>query len=522
MQTPKQHHSVWLCAALLLAACKGEDVSLMPPPGSEDAATGELPEDAGPGAGTDTGTSELDAGPRIPDALPFDALPVSEPEAPSAPLLAEIRDFEGRFALYARNLSSGGVVSHGSEEWLLAGPFMRLWPVALYMDRVGRGALNPEDSLVFTEAFYRGGDKDMSPEMFGQSFKLSRLANLTLLSANPSAEELLLSAVGGSPAVATFMDTFDVEGMGEYLGPCEANRAFWQRLDRRFGELDCTALAAWSTAQDARALVPGLFESPPVYSELELEGAWAQMMEAHENAATARGIGETLARIHGHALPNAAAAPLLRDLLDHSLGSGGGGNNLPSVVWVSNLQGSVWNGRIWVALVRGGDAPLALVLMSDREAGRGPVGRRFDRAGMLAWEQLVGPIDQGPPAQTAPHPDWLGGVFIHEPEESRNCNAEHSDNYEALLACRNSGQRQQFQLNESTAATIMVKDGPDVEAGWIWTEPNGDRHRYQVKIGPGGWWAWTRSFEAVTVGDWQLDVWLNGQPQLLGRFPVVE
>jgi hypothetical protein len=213
---------------------------------------------------------------------------------------------------------------------------------------------------------------------------------------------------------------------------------------------------------------------------------------------------------------------VLRDLLDHSLGSGGGGNNLPDAVWVSNLQGSVYNGRVWTALVRGGDAPVALVLMSDRESGRGAVGQRFDRAGMLAWEQLVGPIDLTPPAESAAHPDWLGGIFIHEPSESGNCNSMHADDYDALLACRRDGQRDRFDLHESTAATIMVREGPDVEATWLWTEPGGERHRYQVKIGPGGWWAWTRSFEAVAAGDWHLDVWLNGQPQLLGRFPVVE
>ena len=66
----------------------------------------------------------------------------------------------------------------------------------------------------------------------------------------------------------------------------------------------------------------------------------------------------------------------------------------------------------------------------------------------------------------------------------------------------------------------MVSDGPEVEATWLWTEPEGERHRYQVKLGGGGWWAWTRSFEAVVEGQWRLDVWLNGEPHLLGRFPV--
>jgi hypothetical protein len=515
------HRYAWICAALLLGACKGKDVSLMPPGGSVDAASGETPLDASPG--TDGMPSEVqDAGPRIPDALPFDALPVSEPEAPSAPLLAEIRDFEGRFALYARNLSTGGAVAHGAEEWLLAEPFMRLWAVAVYAEKVAAGALNPDDALVFTEAFYRGDSKDMTPEMFGREFKFSRLATLTLLSANASAEELLLSAIGGSAAVNAMIARFDLDGMGKYLGPCERERAYWQRLDPKFGEAECAALSVWANGEDARGIVPSLFPAPPVFTPEQIEAAWVGMMDAHENAATARGIGEVLARIHGHALPSAAGSPVLRDLLDHSLGSGGGGNNLPDAVWVSNLQGSVYNGRVWTALVRGGDAPVALVLMSDRESGRGAVGQRFDRAGMLAWEQLVGPIDLTPPAESAAHPDWLGGIFIHEPSESGNCNSMHADDYDALLACRRDGQRDRFDLHESTAATIMVREGPDVEATWLWTEPGGERHRYQVKIGPGGWWAWTRSFEAVAAGDWHLDVWLNGQPQLLGRFPVVE
>lgn len=514
--------AAWICALLAVAACDGKDVALMPAGGPVDLGPGETFGDALPPADVNVPDENAEAGRVIPDALPFDALPISEPEAPSAPLLAEIRDFEGRFAMYARNLSTGGAVAHGAEEWLLAGPFMRLWPVALYAEKVATGAVDPESELIFGASFYRGDSKDLTPESFDKPFKLSRLASLTLLSANASAEELLLSALGGAPAVNRFKDAFEIEGMGSYLGPCERERAFWTRLDPRFDAVDCDDLSLWATQSDARGFVPAVFPEAPAFDEVQVEAAWTAMMDAHENAATARGIGETLARIHGHALPSDTGATTLRELLDHALGSGGGGNNLPDVVWISNLQGSVYNGRVWAGLVRGGEAPMALVLLSDRESGRGAIGERFDRAGMLAWEQLVGPIDLSAPAEAAAAPDWLGGIFIHEPGSSGACNADYSDDYEGLLACRRDNQRERFQLHESSAATIMVKDGPDVEATWLWVEPTGERHRYQVKIGPGGWWAWTRSFEAVAVGDWRLDVWMNGRPQRLGRFPVVE
>lgn len=511
-----------LALAGALSACKGKDVALTPTGGENEAGTGETIGDGGLGGASANDGGPVDAGPYVPDAVPFDALPVSEPEAPSAPLLAEIRDFPGRFAMYARNLVTGGAVMHGSDEWLLAGPFMRLWPVALYLEKVARGEIDPETELVFTEAFYRGGDKDLTPELFDKSFKLSRLATLALLSANASAEEMLVSALGGSGPVNDFIESFSLEGMGKYLAPCEADRAHLRRLDPRFDDVACTPLSIFARDDDARGLVPAPFDTPPVFTDEAVAAAHTAAMDAHENAATAKGIGEVLARVHGRALPSAAGSVLVRDLLDHALGSGGGGNNLPDRVWVGNVQGSVFAGRIWAALIRGGEAPVALVLMSDRETNAGAVGARFDRAGLLAWEQLVGPVDLRPPAEAVPHPAWLGGIFIHEPEESRHCNLDFSGDYEALLSCRHETQRVQFRVDESTAGTVMVKDGPDVEATWLWTEPDGARHRYQVKIGEGGWWAWTRSFTAVAPGDWRLDVWLNGEPHLLGRFPVLE
>jgi hypothetical protein len=66
----------------------------------------------------------------------------------------------------------------------------------------------------------------------------------------------------------------------------------------------------------------------------------------------------------------------------------------------------------------------------------------------------------------------------------------------------------------------MVNDGPAVEATWLWTEPEGARHRYQVRLKEGGWWAWTRSYPAQSAGTWRLDVWLNGRPMFLSSFPV--
>ena len=71
--------------------------------------------------------------------------------------------------------------------------------------------------------------------------------------------------------------------------------------------------------------------------------------------------------------------------------------------------------------------------------------------------------------------------------------------------------------------TVMVNRGPDVETTWLWTEPDGTRHRYQVRLAETqGWWAWTRSFAAAVVGRWRLDVWLNGEPYRLLAFDVRE
>ena len=502
-----------LCASAL-SGCKGEDVAVAP-----------LEKDGDPFGeafdGGDRGTLG-DAASMLADIEPFEPLPPDDPQALSAPLDALINGFPGRFAIYAANLKNGASAARGADESLHAGSAIRLLVLATYTAKVASGELSPDLELVYTPDFYRGGDVELTEDKFGSTYALSKLATIVTQAADPAAEELLLSPVGGSAVVNARIEGLGIEGIGRYLGPCELDRAYLSRLDPAFGDLGCVALGKWLRSDDARGLVPTPFEVVPVYDDVQKLDAWTQVIEAGESTVTARGLGELLAYIHAEPLPDDSTRPTTRGLLASALGSGGGGNDLPDAVWVSNIQGAVFQGRVWAAIVRGGAAPFVLVLMSDHE-GAGNVGRHYDTAGRMVYQQLVGDYELAPPAEPTEWPAWLGAIFLNQPEETTACSGELVRGYDAQRACREMHQRDDFRLGEPTAVTVMVNRGPDVETTWLWTEPDGTRHRYQVRLAETqGWWAWTRSFAAAVVGRWRLDVWLNGEPYRLLAFDVRE
>ena len=514
--------SAWFYSSILLTAfcvaCDADDVTIS---GYRPLDVGAPSEslDADPVGSPDAGLI-VDAA-VLPDVVPFDALPVTEPEAPSAPLLAEIRQVQGRFALHVRNLVNGGAVTHGGDERMPGSALMRLLVVAVYFQQTTAGTLSPELEVDFPlDAYRAGGSEDLAESAAGTRFAVSRLASLTLLSGDTTAEELLVLALGGSAAINRFIGTLSLPGIGRYLSPCEIDRAYAVALDPRFESVTCRSLAKYLREEDARGITPMPFAEVPAFTELQQSDAWTTVAAAEGNTVTVSAYGEVLARLHGRDLGGREPSIALRALLDRSLGAGGGGNDLPDAVWVSNLQGSTFRGRAWAALVRGGDAPVALVLIADGAQSPNGLGTRFDRAAALAWEQIVGPIDLTPPGMASDWPDWLEGVFLHEPSEVSDCNREFGSDFDRLLACRAETSRERFVIDEAPAATVMVRNGPAVEATWLWTEPDALRHRYQVRLEAGGWWAWTRSYPAQKAGDWRLDIWLNGRPVLLSNFPV--
>ena len=509
----------WMSSLMVaLAACDVDDVTVS---GYQltDGGSSTEERDAGGDAGLDAAPPKDAA--TEPDVTAVDALPPSDPEAPSAPLLAELRQVDGRFVLHVQNLTNGGTVAHGADERMPGAGLHRLFVAATYLKQVQGGSLSPDTEVLFSLDDYRaGGASETSEAKAGAMLKLSSLASLTLLSGDVTAEELLVRAVGGSAAVQRFIDTLEAPGIGRYASPCELDRAYAGRLDPRLETVDCRALAKLLREDDARALVPSIFAEAPAFTDLQQFDAWRAVEADGLSTVTAAGFGDVLARLQARTLGDAALSDDLRALLDRALGAGGGGNDLPDGVWISNLQGPTFRGRAWAGLVRGGDAPVAVVLVADGARSPNALGGRFDRASALAWEQVVGPIDLTPPAAPAEGPAWLRGVFLHTPEDVVGCNEMFDNDFEALLVCRRDNQRLAFAERDALAATVMVKDGPAVEATWLWTEPEGARHRYQVRLNEGGWWAWTRSYPAQSAGTWRLDVWLNGRPVFLSSFPV--
>jgi len=511
--------AVWSSLAVALAACDVDDVTVSGYQLTDGGSTTEE-RDGGLDARAMDAATPRDAATE-PDVSAVDALPPSDPEAPSAPLLAEIRQVDGRFVLHVRNLTNGGAVAHGADERMPGAGLHRLFVVAAYLKQVQAGTLNPDTEVPFALDDYRaGGASETSEAKAGAAIKLSSLASLTLLAGDVTAEELLVRAVGGSAAVQRFVDTLDVPGIGRYASPCELDRAFASRLDPRLEAVDCRALAKLLREDDARALVPSIFSDAPAFTDLQRFDAWRGVEADGLSTVTAAGFGDVLARLEARTLGDAALSDALRGLLDRALGAGGGGNDLPDGVWISNLQGPTFRGRAWAGLVRGSDAPVAVVLIADGARSPNALGGQFDRASALAWEQVVGPIDLTLPAAPIEGPTWLRGVFLHTPDDVVECNEMFADDFEALLTCRRDHQRAAFTERDALAATVMVNDGPAVEATWLWTEPEGARHRYQVRLNEGGWWAWTRSYPAQSLGTWRLDVWLNGRPVFLSSFPV--
>ena len=77
-----------------------------------------------------------------------------------------------------------------------------------------------------------------------------------------------------------------------------------------------------------------------------------------------------------------------------------------------------------------------------------------------------------------------------------------------------------FEQDERSAATVYLRTPPAVDVAWIWSAPDGRRHRYQVHFGPDRLWIWTRALRVSTPGDWGLDVLIDGVPRAAFAFPV--
>lgn len=481
-----------------------------------DAGTSSDP-DIGPGAAPRPDAAPLPDGTIAPPPPP----PPTDEEAPNTLLDQTIRGFQGTAAIFAVNLQTESRVAVNADAPMPMGHAGRLLPVVAYAIGVATGELDPATEVVYTGEFLRSGGGALGEEHVGDVFELESIVRNVLLKTDPSAEALLVEALGGSAKVNAVISELGINGFGRYMRPCEHHRAFTTRLDPRFEDASCPALSRWVSDDDPAALVPDVLPDVPMFTDAQLAAAWQELTDARLHTASARAWGTLLASVQVGTAGDAVASGILRELLERGLGAGGGGDLLPDRAWVANIGGRVFNGRHWMAIVTRAGPPVVLIMLTRaHQSANVPVGTFFADAGLLMFEQLVGPVDLTPPATVSESPDWLSGVFLVEAEESGGCNSEFRDDFDGLVECRRSAQRGEFSLDERSAAAVLIRDAPVVDALWLWTEPTGTRHRYQVRLDEGGWWAWTRSFRVHRSGPWRLDVYLNGEPTLLSNFMV--
>ena len=509
----------WVTAGLIglaLVGCAEESGS----PGIGGGSPDDLPMDATSDGGAPVDADRPD---RVVPVADRDAsAPVfREAERPSVLLEETIHQFRGTAALYGENVVTGGVVAYNADAPMLAGPIGRILPAIAYAAQVTAGDIDPATEIVYRPEFLRTSAGPLGEDHIGDTYTLAQLVELTVVRSDPSAEALLVSAIGGSPTVDRIVESTGIEGLGRYLSPCELDRALTRHLDPRFAGVDCPELAKWIRDDDPSGMVPAPFSTFPEFDDETIALAWRAIIDAREHTATARAWGTVLARLAARSLIDPATNDIVRGLLDRGLGAGGGGDLLPPSAWVGNLEGRIHNGRHWIGLASRSGPPTALVLLTSGHTITNP-GPFFARSALLIFEQLVGAVDHSTPTPNGPVPEWLRGVFLVEAEESGHCNDEFRDDFDGLLACRQAAARSGFTVDESSAGALLIRDGPLVDATWFWTEPNQTRHRYQVRLDPGGWWAWARSYRVHVTGSWRLDVYLNGQPALVAPFEVTE
>jgi len=444
-----------------------------------------------------------DAGP---DATPADAaaLPPVEIDfgaasAPEAAVLAALEPFEGTVSVWTRDQSSGEASAHDADRPVFSGTLLRLLPVLTYARLVELDPATADLEVSIEARHLRAGG--MGDVTVGRSFTLEALARRVLVDANRTAEAALVAALGGSAAIG------EVEGLGRYLAPCEVDRAFATDLDARFAELDCTSLSRWvATREDADAG----FEVGPITREAR-GAAWASVVEDGAATGTARAWGRLLARIDAGAWHARRASAHVRDLLDASVGDGGG-DRVPAAAWVGAIGGALYRGRHWVGFVRGAERTTVATILTHAHARAG-----LDTAGLFA--DLVAAAHGGegdwPPAERE-RPAWLLDAML---VGDGHADCDESD-LEALLECHRAARVSGYGVGDTSAVAVFLRDGPLARTAWFWTEPGGRRHRFQASLGAGGWWVWSRTFPVEAPGDWHASVYINSEPYL-SRFFVV-
>ncbi len=485
----------WLPLLLLAACSKPADFA---PPTRPDAAP-------------DVGVA--DAG-LLPDfELPdFEVEPVADfgvAGAVEGTLLEAAEDFEGVTGFFFRNERTGEALAHQPDVPVDSGSLARMWVAVAFARQVDLELLDPRAEIALEAGGLRGGK--LNESHVGERYTAANLAGRMILDSDRTAEELLVTLLGGAAEVDAGLAAIGVSGFGRYLAPCEADRDYALRLDRRFSEVDCQTLAEWLRTRQ-RFLIPFDYEAD---AEREAE-VRAQLLEEGTFAGTARAWAHLMAKLNARALGSPSTADKLLPILERSLGDGGGADALPPEAWSSSVQGRGRAGRSWAGIVRGeGDDFLAVMLTDQHERETQPL---FRAAAGEAFEQLVGDPVVWPPAPMA-RPEWLEEVLLVDEGEAGNCEAT-GGNYEGVLACRREHRRAGFVEGANAGLSLFLRKSPPLRIAWFWQDPEGLRRRFQVLLGPSGWWIWTRTLSVAPVGPWRAALYFEGVPYYLVEFPV--
>ncbi|MCB9540354.1 MAG: serine hydrolase [Myxococcales bacterium] len=488
--------------ALCLSACSDP----------ADVARGDR--DAAADAAVDA-AADADPFPAAHDATVTDwSLPPAD-TPPDDTLSAALADFEGGVAVYARNQVTGDTVLRDARRRVWGGSALRLVAVVAWSAAVADGRL-AEDATARVRPELVRGSAGLGDTAVGAEVPLRDAARAALLDADLTAEALLVDALGGEQAVADTLASLGLAGMGAYRAPCARARALATALDPRASAEGCVALSAWIDRGDASGLG---FEPAPM-DAATLNAAVATATATGQGTVTAGALGGLLARLDAYTLLGPAADAPVRALLDESLGAGGGADDVPLNAWAGSLEGGLPLGRHWLGLLRGAGDPLVLVVLTDAhvhpEVG---AGQAFRAAGRVAWAALVGDPDAPPPPAAGLVPRWFTDAVLVEAGEAAVCDGGDRG-FDDALDCRRQRSRGSFEQGERSAATIYLRTPPPVDVAWIWSAPDGRRHRYQVHFGPDRLWIWTRALRVSTPGDWGLDVLIDGVPRAAFAFPV--
>lgn len=498
-----------LCAlgVATLFGCDGTPAQL---PTFDVGVDAEAPEaDAGPMADAQVSLRAHDAG-----ILDFGA---PGEELPDEAATEAADTFAGEVSFYARNLSTGSAWSRNADRPTRSGSLSGLFPVLMYANQVATGALAPSDVVTLTPALLRGNAGRIRPEHIGQAFELRQLAEYIVHNGDPTAETLLLSVIGGEQAVDALVQTLEIEGFGTYRSPCEHDALLLTELNVSFNLVECPALVTFAREADASGLPAEIFPEPPAFDRMQAEVAWQALEAAQINTGTARAWARLLTRLDDLTLFDARTSSVFRGILDLSIGTGGGADTLPSRVWSGSVQGKLDYGRHWLGLIRGGEAPAALVYLSWDHGGRQlDVGGLFRSLSALIYNSIVGPLDDGP-ATPAARPEWFVEALLVD-ESAELCDGDGT--FDEALECRRQAVQDQYSQTAKTGGVVFLDRGPRADITWYWIEPEGRRHRYQTSLGADALWIWTRTLRVNQLGQWAMTIHVNGVPYFKQLFDV--